>query len=64
MNKRTKEQVIRATALASAGYKGHAADTLCVIHRSATAADQRYILALATSLNVPFSLVNDCMVAA
>jgi hypothetical protein len=64
MNKRTKEEVIRATALANLGYLGHATDTLCVIHRSATAADQRYILALATSLNLQFSMVNDCMVAA
>ena len=64
MNKKTKEQVIRATALANAGYKGHAADTLCVIHRSSSAIDQRYILALATSLKLQFSLVNDCMVSA
>jgi hypothetical protein len=64
MNKRTKEEVIRATALANIGYKRHAAGTLCVIHRSASAVDQRYILALATSLNLQFSMVNDCMVAA
>lgn len=64
MNKRTKQDVIRATALANAGHKGHAADTLCVIHRSSNAVDQRYILALATSLKLQFSMVNDCMVSA
>lgn len=64
MNKRTKQDVIRATALANAGHTGHAADTLCVIHRSSSAADQRYILALATSLKLQFTIVNDCMVAA